>query len=70
MKQLKSTRKTHPNLKYTNSLNCVVLQYTNRGEYERAQDTFDMIDEFGSTPNVNSYNCLIFAYGEVDEVKI
>ncbi|CAH2033888.1 unnamed protein product [Thlaspi arvense] len=48
------------------ALNCIILGCGNTWDLDRAYQTFDAISaSFGLTPNIDSYNALIYAFGKV-----
>ncbi|ESQ34278.1 hypothetical protein EUTSA_v10007071mg [Eutrema salsugineum] len=48
------------------ALNCIILGCANTWDLDRAYQTFDAISaSFGLTPNIDSYNALIYAFGKV-----
>lgn len=68
--QLKDLSVENPQFRFTSALNCIILYYANIKKDGEAQNVFDAItDAFGSTPNIDSYNAMIFAYKNVNKVK-
>lgn len=67
---LESWNMKNPQCKSVAALNCIILGCANIWDAERASLTFKAISTtFGLTPDINSYNSLICAYGKLDEVK-
>lgn len=51
------------------ALNCIILGCANIWDLDRAYQTFEAISSsFGLTPNIHSYNALIFAFGRLKKV--
>lgn len=51
------------------ALNCIILGCANTWDLDRAYQTFEAISaSFGLTPNIDSYNALIYAFGKVKKV--
>ncbi|VVA92738.1 unnamed protein product [Arabis nemorensis] len=52
------------------ALNCIILGCANTWDLDRAYQTFDAISaSFGLTPNIDSYNALIYAFGKVKKTS-
>ncbi|CAH8390915.1 unnamed protein product [Eruca vesicaria subsp. sativa] len=52
------------------ALNCIILGCANTWDLDRAYQTFAAIsDSFGLTPNIDSYNALIYAFGKVKKTQ-
>lgn len=67
--QLENLSQGNPPYKSVAALNCVILGCANTWDVDRAYQTFSAIDpSFGLTPDVNSYNSLICAFGKVGKV--
>ncbi|CAN8291533.1 unnamed protein product [Cochlearia groenlandica] len=48
------------------ALNCIILGCANTWDLDRSYQTFEAISaSFGLTPNIDSYNALIYAFGKV-----
>ncbi|PIA63046.1 hypothetical protein AQUCO_00200821v1 [Aquilegia coerulea] len=66
--QLESLSKAHPPYKSVAALNCVVLGCANIWDLNRAYQTFEAISSsFGLTPNIHSYNALMYAFGRLKQ---
>ncbi|KAH0878516.1 hypothetical protein HID58_065910 [Brassica napus] len=64
--QLETLSKGDTPYKSVAALNCIVLGCANTWDLDRAYQTFDAISaSFGLTPNIDSYNALIYAFGKV-----
>lgn len=67
--QLENLSQGNPPYKSVAALNCVILGCANTWDVDRAYQTFNAIDaSFGLTPDVNSYNSLICAFGKLGKV--
>lgn len=67
--QLETLSKGDTPYKSVAALNCIVLGCANTWDLDRAYQTFDAISaSFGLTPNIDSYNALIYAFGKVKKV--
>ncbi|XP_051146300.1 pentatricopeptide repeat-containing protein At1g26460, mitochondrial-like [Andrographis paniculata] len=65
----------HPHIKSIAAVNCIILGCANMWDADRAYRIFNSIDAtFGLTPNIDSYNALICAFGKLkktdDAVKV
>ncbi|KAL1806278.1 hypothetical protein ACET3Z_029346 [Daucus carota] len=68
--QLENLSKANPPYKSLAALNCIILGCANIWDVHRASETFTAISTtFGLTPDVNSYNGLICAYGKLNKRK-
>ncbi|KAL7110129.1 hypothetical protein ACP275_05G005000 [Erythranthe tilingii] len=66
--QLENLSHANPPYKSVAALNCVILGCANIWDVDRAYQTFNAIDSsFGLTPNVHSYNALIYAFGKLSK---
>lgn len=65
--QLENLSKKNPLLKSVAALNCIILGCANIWDAERASQTFEAMSTFGLTPDINSYNGLICAYGKSNQ---
>ncbi|KAL0695388.1 hypothetical protein Bca4012_062568 [Brassica carinata] len=64
--QLETLSKGDSPYKSVAALNCIILGCANTWDLDRAYQTFDAISaSFGLTPNIDSYNALIYAFGKV-----
>ncbi|KAL5828640.1 hypothetical protein ACOSQ3_018108 [Xanthoceras sorbifolium] len=64
--QLESLSRADPPYKSVAALNCVVLGCANIWDLDRAYQTFEAIGaSFGLTPDIHSYNALMFAFGKL-----
>lgn len=67
--QLETLSKGDTPYKSVAALNCIILGCANTWDLDRAYQTFDAISaSFGMTPNIDSYNALIYAFGKVKKV--
>lgn len=67
--QLENLSQGNPPYKSVAALNCVILGCANTWDVDRAYQTFSAIDSsFGLTPDINSYNSLICAFGKLGKV--
>ncbi|KAK1379475.1 Pentatricopeptide repeat-containing protein [Heracleum sosnowskyi] len=65
---LEGWSKKSPPCKSVAALNCIILGCANIWDAERAYQTFESISTtFGLTPDINSYNSLICAFGKLNE---
>ncbi|KAL8104570.1 hypothetical protein AgCh_028690 [Apium graveolens] len=68
--KLEDWSKENPPRKSVAALNCIILGCANIWDAERASLTFKAISTtFGLTPDINSYNGLICAYGKLKQVR-
>lgn len=68
--QLEKLSKANPPYKSVAALNCIILGCANIWDDVRASETFEAIStKFGLTPDINSYNGLICAYGKLNQRK-
>ncbi|KAI3452903.1 hypothetical protein Pfo_009566 [Paulownia fortunei] len=66
--QLENLSQANPPYKSVAAVNCVILGCANIWDVDRAYQTFNAIDAtFGLTPNVHSYNALIFSFGKLSK---
>ncbi|KAL8137658.1 hypothetical protein V2J09_003659 [Rumex salicifolius] len=64
--QLENLSQADPPYKSVAALNCVILGCANTWDLDRAYQTFEAISSsFGLTPNIHSYNALIYAFGKL-----
>ncbi|XP_010477851.1 PREDICTED: pentatricopeptide repeat-containing protein At1g26460, mitochondrial [Camelina sativa] len=64
--QLESLSKGETPYKSVAALNCIILGCANTWDLDRAYQTFEAISaSFGLTPNIDSYNALLYAFGKV-----
>lgn len=64
--QLENLSRADPPFKSLAALNCVILGCANIWDIERAYQTFAAIEStFGLTPDIDSYNALIYAFGKL-----
>ncbi|KAA3483762.1 pentatricopeptide repeat-containing protein mitochondrial-like [Gossypium australe] len=69
--QLENLSRADPPYKSVAALNCIILGCGNIWDIERAYQTFDAISSsFGLTPDIHSYNALIYAFGKLKKVCI
>ena len=67
--QLENLSRADPPYKSVAALNCVVLGCANIWDLDRAYQTFEAIgSSFGLTPDVHSYNALMYAFGKLKKV--
>ncbi|XWS23102.1 hypothetical protein CRYUN_Cryun29cG0092500 [Craigia yunnanensis] len=64
--QLENLNRADPPYKSVAALTCIILGCGNISDIERAYQTFDaIISSFGLTPDIHSYNALIYAFGKL-----
>ncbi|CAL9216260.1 unnamed protein product [Arabidopsis halleri] len=64
--QLESLSRGDTPYKSVAALNCIILGCANTWDLDRAYQTFEAISaSFGLTPNIDSYNALLYAFGKV-----
>jgi len=64
--QLESLSQGDTPYKSVAALNCIILGCANTWDLDRAYQTFEAISaSFGLTPNIDSYNALLYAFGKV-----
>ncbi|XP_059447301.1 pentatricopeptide repeat-containing protein At1g26460, mitochondrial [Corylus avellana] len=64
--QLENLSRADPPYKSVAALNCVVLGCANIWDLDRAYQTFEAIGStFGLTPDIHSYNALMYAFGRL-----
>lgn len=64
--QLENLSRAESPYKSVAALNCIILGCANIWDLDRAYQTFEAISSsFGLTPNIHSYNALIFAFGRL-----
>ncbi|KAK4598781.1 hypothetical protein RGQ29_016009 [Quercus rubra] len=64
--QLENLSRADPPYKSVAALNCIILGCANIWDLDRAYQTFEAISSsFGLTPNIHSYNALMFAFGRL-----
>jgi len=67
--QLENLSRADPPYKSVVALNCVILGCANIWDLDRAYQTFEAIGStFGLTPNIHSYNALMYAFGKLKKV--
>ncbi|KAF8389719.1 hypothetical protein HHK36_024238 [Tetracentron sinense] len=67
--QLESLSHADPPYKSVAALNCIVLGCANTWDLDRAYQTFEAIGgTFGLTPDIHSYNALMYAFGKLKKV--
>ncbi|KAH9612060.1 hypothetical protein KSS87_014473 [Heliosperma pusillum] len=68
--QLENLSRADPPYKSVSALNCVVLGCANTWDLDRAYQTFEAISSsFGLTPNLHSYNALMYAFGKLRKAQ-
>ncbi|XP_074302473.1 pentatricopeptide repeat-containing protein At1g26460, mitochondrial-like [Silene latifolia] len=68
--QLENLSRADPPYKSVAALNCVVLGCANTWDLDRAYQTFEAISSgFGLTPNIHSYNALMYAFGKLRKAE-
>lgn len=69
--QLENLSHADPPYKSVAALNCIILGCANIWDLDRAYQTFEAIgSSFGLTPNIHSYNALMFAFGRLKKVGV
>ena len=69
--QLENLSHADPPYKSVAALNCIILGCANIWDLDRAYQTFEAIgSSFGLTPNIHSYNALMFAFGRLKKVGL
>lgn len=64
--QLEKLSSGDPPYKSVTALNCIILGCANIWDLDRAYQTFEAIgSSFGLTPNIHSYNALMYAFGKL-----
>ncbi|KAK3222874.1 hypothetical protein Dsin_009899 [Dipteronia sinensis] len=64
--QLENLSRSDPPYKSVAALNCVILGCANIWDLDRAYQTFEAIGaSFGLTPDIHSYNALMYAFGKL-----
>ncbi|KAF8378803.1 hypothetical protein HHK36_030152 [Tetracentron sinense] len=64
--QLENLSRTDPPYNSVAALNCVILGCANIWDLDRAYQTFEAIGgTFGLTPDIHSYNALMYAFGKL-----
>lgn len=64
--QLENLSRADPPYKSVAALNCIILGCANIWDLDRAYQTFEAIGStFGLTPNIHSYNALMYAFGKL-----
>lgn len=64
--QLENLSRADPPYKSVAALNCVILGCANIWDLDRAYQTFEAIGStFGLTPDIHSYNALMYAFGRL-----
>ena len=67
--QLENLSRADPPYKSVAALNCVILGCANIWDLDRAYQTFEAIgSSFGLTPDIHSYNALMYAFGKLKKV--
>ncbi|XP_047321618.1 pentatricopeptide repeat-containing protein At1g26460, mitochondrial [Impatiens glandulifera] len=68
--QLEKLSQADPPYKSVAALNCVILGCANIWDVDRAYQTFTAIsDTFGLTPDIHSYNALMYAFGKLRKTE-
>ncbi|KAL1356010.1 hypothetical protein HN51_007985 [Arachis hypogaea] len=68
--QLENLSRAENPYKSVAALNCIILGCANIWDLDRAYQTFDAIgSDFGLTPNIHSYNGLIYAFGKLKKTS-
>lgn len=68
--QLENLSRADPPYKSVTALNCVILGCANIWDLDRAYETFEAINEkIGTTPDIHSYNALMFAFGRLKKTS-
>lgn len=69
--QLENLSRADPPYKSVAALNCIILGCANIWDLDRAYQTFDAIGtSFELTPDIHSYNALMYAFGKLKKVNI
>ncbi|XP_031274453.1 pentatricopeptide repeat-containing protein At1g26460, mitochondrial [Pistacia vera] len=64
--QLENLSNADPPYKSVTALNCIILGCANIWDLDRAYQTFEAIgSSFGLTPDIHSYNALMYAFGKL-----
>ncbi|GAB2280196.1 hypothetical protein Dimus_014838 [Dionaea muscipula] len=64
--QLENLSRDNPPYKSVAALNCIILGCANIWDLDRAYQTFEAISSaFGLSPDIHSYNALIYAFGKL-----
>lgn len=67
--QLENLSSGDPPYKSVAALNCVILGCANIWDLDRAYQTFEAVgSHFGLTPDIHSYNALMYAFGRLKKV--
>lgn len=66
--QLEKLSCQDPSYKSVAALNCIVLGCANIWDLDRAYQTFEAISFFDLTPDIHSYNALMYAFGKLKKV--
>ncbi|CAI9094625.1 OLC1v1030391C1 [Oldenlandia corymbosa var. corymbosa] len=68
--QLENLSQGDPPYKFVAALNCIIMGCGNIWDVDRAYQTFNAIDaSFGLTPDIHSYNSLIYAFGKLKKTE-
>ncbi|KAL5553645.1 hypothetical protein UlMin_041046 [Ulmus minor] len=67
--QLENMSRADPPYKSVAALNCIILGCANIWDLDRAYQTFEAIGSFGLTPDINSYNALMYAFGKLKKTS-
>ncbi|GMH01789.1 hypothetical protein Nepgr_003628 [Nepenthes gracilis] len=68
--QLENLSQADPPYKSVAALNCIILGCANIWDLDRAYQTFEAIGSaFGLTPNIHSYNALMYAFGKLKKTS-
>lgn len=68
--QLESLSRGEVPYKSVAALNCIILGCANIWDIDRAYQTFEAISStFGLTPNIHSYNALMYAFGKLKKTS-
>ncbi|KAJ0095823.1 hypothetical protein Patl1_16671 [Pistacia atlantica] len=69
--QLENLSNADPPYKSVTALNCIILGCANIWDLDRAYQTFEAISSsFGLTPDIHSYNALMYAFGKLKKVHM
>lgn len=67
--QLENLSRADPPYKSVAALNCIIIGCANIWDLDRAYQTFEAIgSSFGLTPDIHSYNGLMYAFGKLKKV--
>jgi Pentatricopeptide repeat domain/PPR repeat len=66
--ELEKWSQTENPYKSVAALNCVLLGCANIWDLDRTYETFQAMDKIGVTPDIHSYNALLYAFGKHQKV--